>query len=125
MFRAPFEVLFLHWSGSSSDEACREVLLDNLFAGHVEAIRIKRAVRLVLHRLEGSTLAVQSLLLLLARIISLLHIADKVVDAANMVLFCFDSEVMRTISAHALQSEIREGKAIVDPDRRSQADCMD
>ncbi|KAM5540626.1 hypothetical protein V8D89_005657 [Ganoderma adspersum] len=109
---APFEVLFLHWNGSSSDEDCREVLLDSLFTSHVEEIRIKHAIRLVLHRLSsptGSPLAVQSLLLLLARIIGRLHNTDKAVDNATIVSFCFDSEIMQTLSARALQSEIREG----------------
>ncbi|PIL36537.1 hypothetical protein GSI_00226 [Ganoderma sinense ZZ0214-1] len=109
---APFEVLFLHWNSSLSDKAHRDVLLDSLFSGHVEVVRVKRAVRLVLHRLSsptGSALAVQSLLLVLACIIGHLHNTDKVADAATIISFCFDSEVMRALSARSLQSEIREG----------------
>ncbi|KAI1792498.1 ribosome 60S biogenesis N-terminal-domain-containing protein [Ganoderma leucocontextum] len=112
-YSAPFEVLFLHCTNSSlSDEACREVLLDSVFTGHVEVTRVKRAVRLVLHQLASPTASapdVRSLLLVLARIIDRLQNADKVVDAATIVSFCFDSEIMKALSARSLQSEIREG----------------
>lgn len=92
--------------------------MDSLFTGYIEVAPVKRAVRLVLHRLSSpavSATASQSLLLVLARIISRLRNADKAVDAATVVSFCFDSGILRTLSARSLQSEIREGGVSMHP----------
>ena len=119
--------MFLHWNGSPADEACREVLLDSLFAGYIEVAPVKRAVRLLLHRLSFpavSATASQSLLLVLSGIVSRLQEAHKVVEAADIVSFCFDSEIMRTLSARSLQSEIREGGVSTHLCIRREIECV-
>ena len=113
--RVTFETLFLHCRNELlADEACRMALVSSLFAGHVEVARVKRAIRLVLHRLSSRTPTARDLLLLLASIVDGLQNVGRIADARSIVLFCFDCETMKTLSARPLQAEIREGEGLTE-----------
>ena len=72
----------------------------------------RRAVRLILHRLAPSSLseeAVGSYLSLLSEAIEGLRSCGRVGDAAALVLFALDSDVIKSLCSKSLNATAREG----------------
>ncbi|KAH9887708.1 ribosome 60S biogenesis N-terminal-domain-containing protein [Cubamyces lactineus] len=110
---ADFTLLFLHTTHDSiEDQEWRAVLVKSLLTSDSSAAAVRRAIRLILHRLTPSTLpeaAVGSYLSLLSEVIEGLRSCSKVSDAAGLVLFTLDSDVIKSLCSRLLNSKAREG----------------
>ncbi|KAI0333443.1 hypothetical protein GY45DRAFT_306027 [Cubamyces sp. BRFM 1775] len=106
-----FMLLFLHTTHDSvKDREWRTVLVKSLLASASSAVAVRRAIRLILHRLSPSTLpeaAVGSYLFLLSEIIE--GSCGRASDAAGLVLFTLDSDVIKSLCSRPLDSTAREG----------------
>ena len=110
---ADFTLLFLHTTHDSiKDQEWRAVLVKSLLTSDSSAVVVRRAIRLILHRLTPSTLpesAVGSYLSLLSEVIEGLRSCGKVSDAAGLVSFTLDSDVIKSLCSRSLNSKAREG----------------
>ncbi|CDO76370.1 hypothetical protein BN946_scf185011.g34 [Trametes cinnabarina] len=100
----PFDVSLLHaYHDSLQDQNCRATLVERLFASYPDVVSVKRAIRLVLHRIASSTTAdgAGGYLRLLAKIIEKLQSSEK---AASLALFCLESEVLRSLFSRSIAS---------------------
>lgn len=105
--------LFLHCTHESvRDQACRAVLVECLFAASPDAIALKRAIRMVLHRLSHTvdTGAVTGdYLHLLAEIVERLKASAPGNSVSSVVLFCFETDVFKSLCSQRLNDTVREG----------------
>ncbi|KAJ8490078.1 hypothetical protein ONZ51_g2525 [Trametes cubensis] len=110
---ADFTLLFLHTThDSAKDREWRTVLARSLVASTSGVVVARRAVRLILHRLAPSSLseeAVGSYLSLLSEAIDGLRSCGRVGDAAALVLFILDSDVIKSLCSKSLNATAREG----------------
>ena len=88
------------------------MLVDSAFAHGVKEPVVKRAIRLVLHRLsciDRKSAVAGNLLLVLAEVIHRVSEAGRLTEASSIILFSFDSEVLKPMVEHALNDAVREG----------------
>lgn len=106
-----FDNLFLHCTHDLVKvQACRAILVERLFAASPDVVTLKRAIRLVLHRLprafaEGAGSG--DYLHLLAEIIEKVQASV----ATDVVVFCFEADVFKLMCARPVSDAIREGTA--------------
>lgn len=106
-----FDSLFLH---STHDlvkgQACRAILVERLYAVSPDVVTLKRAIRMVLHRLSRSLAegaGSGDYLHLLADIIEKLQASV----ATDVIIFCFEADVFKLLCARPVSDAIREGTA--------------
>ncbi|KAI0352520.1 hypothetical protein OH77DRAFT_1523331 [Trametes cingulata] len=108
-----FDALFLHCDHHQvRDQACRTALVERLCSSTPDIVSVKRAVRLVLHRLSSHCMAKGAegdYLRLLADIMERLQRSVKAELMASMILFCLDAEVVRSLFSGPLPASTREG----------------
>ncbi|KAI0751700.1 ribosome 60S biogenesis N-terminal-domain-containing protein [Daedaleopsis nitida] len=107
-----FDTLLLHCTNKIiAEESAKEALVDSLFESKPDNVQLKRAIRLILHRLSYlgvEDLAVREWLLVLAAIVRRAQ-ENGYGCVSELVLFCFDSEAMRSVGSRSLTEVVREG----------------
>ncbi|KAI8984871.1 ribosome 60S biogenesis N-terminal-domain-containing protein [Trametes punicea] len=109
----PFDLLLIHSSHNVfKDASARTSLIGRLFNPGVDHLSVKRAVRLILHRLSSHSLpesAGGDYLSLLAEIIQRLQAAGKVEDGVTVVSLCLDSDAIKSFCSRPLGAAARNG----------------
>lgn len=104
-----FDSLFLHSTHDLvKDQACRAILVERLFAASPDVVTLKRAIRLVLHRLSRSFAegtGSGDYLHLLAEIVEKLQASI----ATDAIVFCFEADIFKLLCARPVSDAIREG----------------
>lgn len=104
-----FDSLFLHCTHDLvKDQACRAILVERLYAASPDVVALKRAIRIVLHRLSRSFAegaGSGDYLHLLAEIIEKLQASV----ATDVIMFCFEADVFKLLCARPVSDAIREG----------------
>ncbi|KAI0640548.1 ribosome 60S biogenesis N-terminal-domain-containing protein [Trametes meyenii] len=107
-----FEGLFMHCTPDLlKDERFRKMLIEQSSTSYSELVSVKRAVRMILHRLSASSVtddATGDYLRLLAGVIQKAY-GDQLAGSADAVVFCFEGEIMKSLCSRSLSAAVREG----------------
>ncbi|KAH9853304.1 ribosome 60S biogenesis N-terminal-domain-containing protein [Lenzites betulinus] len=107
-----FDALFSNCTHTlANDQTFRATLVEQLFITSPDVITVKRAIRLILHRLayvSAAEMASGGYLHLLAEIVEK-HASTQVGSIGSVVLPCFDTVALKTLCSHSLAEDAREG----------------
>ncbi|KAI0666153.1 ribosome 60S biogenesis N-terminal-domain-containing protein [Trametes maxima] len=112
-----FETLFMHCTPNLvNEEVFRKMLVEQSSTSYSETAAVKRAVRMILHRLSASSVAdgtVGDYLRLLAAVIQKAQEAAQPADSARAAVFCFEAEIMKSLCSRSLPTTAREGLSVL------------
>ncbi|KAI0637561.1 ribosome 60S biogenesis N-terminal-domain-containing protein [Trametes polyzona] len=109
---AGFDTLFLHCSNEEVNHPSnRAILIDCLFASSPDVVAVKRAIRLILHRLSSAASVASrgNYLRLLGEIVGRLGSSFPVNHVVDVVAYCFDAEIIKSLCSTPLGDATREG----------------